>query len=190
MIGKVGGRLGHVAAVAGRADAAAPAGPPCVRRRRRAGNPVTAATMGGPAGGRRKYTAVHYPREGAVRHQPSARLGGRANESGASRAPAAILCPAALCAGMAPLEPPPVSQAGSPTDWGELVQGPETNARHPKCRWPPAAGRGETAGPGARPLPSGPSRQGEQGKKVDGSAGAVIDCFFVCFASRSRFWPP
>ena len=108
----------------------------------------------------------------------------------AVRAPAAILCPAALRAGMAPLEPPPVSQAGSPTDWGELVQGPETNARHPKCRWPPAAGRGETAGPAARPLPSGPSRQGEQGKKVDGSAGAVIDCFFVCFASRSRFWPP
>jgi len=67
---------------------------------------------------------------------------------------------------MAPLEPPPVSQAGSPIDWGELVQGPETNARHPKCRWPPAAGRGETAGPAARPLPSGPSRQGEQEKQL------------------------
>jgi hypothetical protein len=29
-------------------------GPPCGRRRLRAGNPVTAATMGGPAGGRRE----------------------------------------------------------------------------------------------------------------------------------------
>jgi hypothetical protein len=40
--------------------------PPCGRRRLRAGNPVTAATMGGPAGGRHEYTAVHYPRDGAV----------------------------------------------------------------------------------------------------------------------------
>ena len=42
--------LGHVPTVAGRAHAA---GPLCGRRRLRVGNPVTAATMGGPAGGRR-----------------------------------------------------------------------------------------------------------------------------------------
>lgn len=39
------------------------------------GNPVTAAPMGGPVGGRREYTAVHSSRGSAVRHQPTARLG-------------------------------------------------------------------------------------------------------------------
>ena len=43
-----------------------------------------------------------------------------------------LLCKAALRAGTAPLEPPPVSPAhGPPTDWGELVQ-----------VWPPPAGGG------------------------------------------------
>jgi branched-subunit amino acid aminotransferase/4-amino-4-deoxychorismate lyase len=41
--------------------------------------------MGEPARERLVYTAVHYLRSRAVRHQPIARLGGRANEAGACR---------------------------------------------------------------------------------------------------------
>ena len=49
--------------------------------------------MGGPAGGRLVYTAVHYPRGRAVRHQPIARLGGRANKAGACRGGSCIPIP-------------------------------------------------------------------------------------------------